>query len=465
MKGYKLDLLTWLISLFILGACNNPDSIGLDVDPANGINTAIHDSTTVLAKTVPEEKILTNNLTKYPIGYFVDPLLGITESAVGLSLNLPSDTLTFGTNPVLDSAVLVLKYANEFYGDSLTSDYRFSVHQLSTKLSLVTSYYNDMPIAHQATEIGSKVVSKIKLRDSIPVMQILAGKPDTARKQAPQIRIPLDPTFVNTAFLNAPAANFYKPLAFLNHLKGLHVKVDAMNGAQAGGIPFFDLSGSASRLELYYRNVGATTDTTLVSFAINNSMAPVIASFTHNYTGTEVETQLNNPNVEYNKTFVQALGGLRTKITFPNLDQLKQQLGNSYINKAELIVTAEAGTDVPFAPSPRLMLYQTDIASQRQLVPDLNPYDARFVNLAGFGGLYETTPKTYTFNLTAYIQDLLVGKSKQYALYLAPVETIVSNITTAIKPSASIASRAVVVSGKTGNFKMKLRVRYSLINN
>lgn len=465
MKGYKLDLLTWLISLFILGGCNNPDSIGLDVDPANGINTAIDENTTVLAKTVTEDKILTNNLAKYPIGYFADPLLGITESSVGLSLNLPSDTLKFGTNPVLDSAVLVLKYANEFYGDSLTSDYRFSVHQLSAKLSTTTSHYNDMPIAHQATEIGTKLISKIKLRDSIPVKQILLGKPDTARNQAPQVRIPLDPAFVTAAFLNAPASNFYKPLNFLTYFKGLHVKVDPIGGGKAGGIPYFDLSSSASRLELYYRNVNATIDTTLVSFAINNSMAPVVANFTHDYTGTEVETQLNNPNTEYTKTFVQALGGLRTKITFPNLDQLKQ-LGNIYINKAELIITAEAGTDVPFAPSPRLMLYQTDIASQRQLLPDLNPYDARFVNLAGFGGLYNSTPKTYTYNLTAYVQDVLLGKAKAYPLYLAPIETTVSNITTAISASANVASRAVLVSGKTGsNFKMKLRVRYSLINN
>ena len=82
MKVYKLDLLTLLIGLFSLGACNNPDQIGLDVDPNNGINTAIDDNTTVLALTVPEEKIFTNNLAKYPIGYFIDPDLGITETAL-----------------------------------------------------------------------------------------------------------------------------------------------------------------------------------------------------------------------------------------------------------------------------------------------------------------------------------------------------------------------------------------------
>ncbi|MFM6953379.1 MAG: DUF4270 domain-containing protein [Sphingobacteriaceae bacterium] len=465
MKVYRLDLLTLLISLFSLGACNNPDQIGLDVDPTNGINTAINDNSTVLAFTVPEEKIFTNNLAKYPIGYFVDPDLGITQASVGASINLPSDSLKFGTNAVLDSAVLVLKYSDSFYGDSLTSDYRFSVQQLSAKLNPLTSYYNDTPIAYNNTEVGAKVISKIKLRDSIPVTQIRIGKADTVIKQAPQIRIPISASFINSQFINAAAANFYTPATFLTYFKGLYIKVDPMGVGKAGGIPFFDFTSGASKLELYYRNVNAKIDTNYVTFAINNSIAPVVANFSHDYTGTEVATQLSNPTVEYNRVFTQALAGLRTKITFPNLDQLKQ-LGNIYINKAELILSVEGGTDDPFAPAPRMMLYQTDIASQRKLVPDLDPYDARFLSVGGFGGLYDSTNKTYTFNLTAYIQDLLIGKAKQYALYVAPTETTLSNLANAIKPSAGVASKVVLGSGKSSaNFKMKLRVKYSLINN
>jgi hypothetical protein len=194
-------------------------------------------------------------------------------------------------------------------------------------------------------------------------------------------------------------------------------------------------------------------------------MSTVVATFSHDYTGTEVATQLANPAVEYNKVFAQALGGLRTKVTFPNINQLKQ-LGAIYINKAELILSVEGGSDAPFAPAPRMILYQTDIASQRKLVPDLDPYDARFLSVGGFGGLYSSTSKTYTFNLTAYIQDLLIGKSKQYALYIAPTETDMSNLANVIKPSAGVASKVVLGSGKSSaNFKMKLRVKYSLLNN
>ena len=149
----------------------------------------------------------------------------------------------------------------------------------------------------------------------------------------------------------------------------------------------------------------------------------------------------------------------------PNINQLKQ-LGAIYINKAELILSVEGGSDAPFAPAPRMILYQTDIASQRKLVPDLDPYDARFLSVGGFGGLYSSTSKTYTFNLTAYIQDLLIGKSKQYALYIAPTETDMSNLANVIKPSAGVASKVVLGSGKSSaNFKMKLRVKYSLLNN
>ncbi|HEY0771947.1 MAG TPA: DUF4270 family protein, partial [Sphingobacteriaceae bacterium] len=123
MKYIKQDLLTLLISLFILSACNNPDNIGLEVDPDYAINGTLVDTATIISRTVPEDTVQTTSLGKYPMGYMNDPVFGTTEANIALSLSLPSNNQTFGTNPVLDSAVLVLKYA-DFYGDSLQSSYK-----------------------------------------------------------------------------------------------------------------------------------------------------------------------------------------------------------------------------------------------------------------------------------------------------------------------------------------------------
>lgn len=465
MKGYKLDLLTWLISLFILSACNNPDEIGLDVDPTNSINTLLDSSATVHAITVTEDKIDTRLIKEHPIGFFLDPYLGTTQAAVGVTLNLPSDTLKFGTNAVLDSAVLVLKYSGNFYGDSLTTAYNFTVHQLTEKLDGTKAHYNDATIPFNSTQIGSLTVNKIRLNDSIKITQIIKGKKDTVTKQPPQIRIPISASFMNTNFLGADAANFYTSKTFTEHIKGLYVKVDPPGGASVGGVPFFDLSSGGSKLELYYRNVNATIDTTYVGFTINNNISPVLANFTHNYAGTEVETQLNNPAQEYTRTFVQPMAGLRTKIMFPDLNKLNQ-LGNIVINKAILEVKVDNGTAAaPFNPAPRIMLYRTDIASQRMPMPDMSPNDARSVGLDFFGGGFNSKNNTYSFVLTAYIQDLLIGKSKQYPAYLAVVDQNVNDIYTAVNPMSNIAGRAVLASGKNVSRPMRLKIFYTKLNN
>lgn len=463
MKNQKLGLLTLLISLFILQACNNPDEIGLDI--ANfGINTAISDNTTIKASTVKEDDVITQDLTRYPIGYLKDPHTGITKAAVAATLNMPSNDLVFGNNIVLDSAVLVLRYSNNFYGDSLNSTYRFTVHQLTEKLNSTTTYYNTTPVNFNPSEIGSLVVNKIRLKDSIRVNQIIKGRKDSLIKIPPHLRIPISANFINANFFNAPAGTFVNNKTFTDFIKGIYIKTDPPSGSQAGGIPFFDLSSGASKLELYYRNVNATIDTNYTTFSINNNISRVVANFTHDYTGTEVATQLANPNTSYTKTFVQALGGLRTKITFSDLANLKA-LGNIVINKAVLEVKVESGTDVPFAPAPRLIFYQTDIADQRQPVPDLNPFDGRSVGVDGFGGTYNSVTKSYSFVLTAYIQDLLSGKTKQYANYLAVVDKDFQNPTTAINPSGAVAGKVVLGSGTNANYPMKLTVIYTKVNN
>jgi hypothetical protein len=133
MKFFRLDLLTLLISLFILNSCKNKDTIGLGADSSTQLNGSLIDTATVVVNTMPDignslskDSITTTGLTKIPFGYLNDPIFGTTESNVAMSLNLPGSSaysLPSGTISI-DSAVLVMPYADGFYGDSLTSKYK-----------------------------------------------------------------------------------------------------------------------------------------------------------------------------------------------------------------------------------------------------------------------------------------------------------------------------------------------------
>ena len=461
MKYNKIDLLTLLISLFIFSACNNPDTVGLEVDPDYAINGVLIDTSTIVSRTVPEDSISTIALNKYPMGYMQDPVFGTTEANVALSLTLPSNNQTFGTSPVLDSAVLVLKYA-DFYGDSVQSTYQINVHRLQNALNGNFNYTNKSNFGFNNTVIGTKSVH-VSLKDSVKVTEIVTGKPDVQKNKPAHIRIPISASFITNNFLNGVPANFADNATFKDFIKGLYVTVDKAQSTGRGGILYFDLSSdNASGLEIYYKSQnGTAVDTTMLNFKIQASQAnPVASNFNHNYAGTPVEVQLTNPDQQFLTTYVQGLGGLRTKINFPYLTNLKE-LGNITINKADLIIDVEGGA-VPFAPLPRLILYRTDIANQRQSVPDLSS-DPRALLESQFGGFYNSNTKRYTFALTSYVQDIVNGRLKQYDTFIAPAE-VTADRASAILPTAGVAGRSILGTKGNPTYKMKLNIIYTKTN-
>ncbi|MBC7743869.1 MAG: DUF4270 domain-containing protein [Flavobacterium sp.] len=455
MRLFNPGLLTLLISLFILTGCQNPDGIGLDVDPDYAIKGNLIDTITVISHTVKEDSVKTNSLAKYPFGYLNDPVFGITDAKVSMSLTLPSNGLTFGTSPVLDSAVLVLKYADEYTGDP-SSQLMVEVYQLRDRLTENSNFFSNTEHLIGPELVGSKLV-KVNIKDSVLVTELVKGKVDISKKIAPHIRIPINPAFIVENFLKAPATSLVTDISFNEFFKGLQIKTNKLFSTGPGGLTLLDLAATNSRLEIYYKNtVGAVVDTTLTSFNINTGGSA--ATIIHNYAGTAVETQLANPLLKYDVNFVQPLSGVKTSVQFPYIQNLKA-LGNIIINKAELIAQIETGSNV-FSPSPKLIIYRTDIADQRQPLPDV------LLGLAdnSLGGFYDSTKKQYRFTLTAYIQDLLSGKLTQYNTFITAVDSKANNASV-LPPSASTVSRTILGSGNTTlPIKMKLNIIYTKVN-
>jgi len=460
MKCIRLDLLTLLVSLFILNSCENPDSIGLDIDPANKIKGDI-ETQEVTASTVKEDSLITSGLSQHPLGNVEDPVFGRTQAGIAMALSFKdSSKVTFGTAPKLLSAELVLRYGTEFYGDSVNTEYTVNIHQLSEKYNTGKVYYNTSKWNYAPDVIGSKTLSYFALKDSINIHQWRRGKADTIIRVPPQLRIPINSTFIESSFFNAAATNFSTNAKFAEYFKGVYIKLEK-NEAGKGGVVFFT-PDTSSRLELVYeRQNGTRKDTNIVRFSIGAAAS----SISHDYSGTIAAEQLSNPGQQYSTVLVQPMGGLRTKLHFPQIQELKS-LGNIAINKAELVIYTDEN-ETYFSPSPRLTLYRTDIAAQRQNVPDgylifnngsLSLGDSRSAtHPLLFGGFYDKTKKRYIFNLTSYVQDILSGKLQQYDTFIAPVAFSSADIPTS--PSALTAAPAVL--NNEGSNKMKLNIIYT----
>jgi hypothetical protein len=482
MKFFRLDLLTLLISLFILNSCKNEGTVGLGVDQTKQLSGSLIDTSTIVVSTVSDQansiydaanglkvdSIITSGLTKTPLSYFQDPVLGETEANIAVQLNLPGQTAyTLPTGSItVDSAVLALKYADGFYGDSLTTKYKVNVYQLATRL-IGGTYYN---VRNFAPPAGTPVIGTrtffSRTHDSLRITDIISGAPDTLKKVAPQLRIPINKDFVNSILFNAPAGQLNSNTAFINAVKGLYITLDKTGTTGSGGTFMFSLADS---LNVYYHvQTGTTIDTSMVALPLTTHMAEI----RHNPSAT-VTTALKSGSGDV--IYLQGLAGLKTKISFPYLKSILDTVGSRIvINRAELVITTAPGSTIPYHAQPKLTMYRYDIAHQPIELQDAGGTDPRSGGISTFGGYFvpsKSDPKagTYNFVVTAYIQDLMDGNTKDYGTYIATIDN--TNTTTVdIAPTVQTAGRTIAVGSVKDknsplyNSRIKLNIIYTKIN-
>jgi hypothetical protein len=464
MKFFRLDLLTLLISLFILNSCKNQDTVGLGVNSSGQLSGSLVDTSTIVVNTVPEDSVLTVGLGKNPLAYFHDPIFGTTESSIATDLNLPfGTTYTLPTGTItIDSARLVLHYVDGFYGDSLNSIYTVNVYQLNEKYVAGTAYYNTKQWNVNSSNLLGSLTFNARSHDSIKIFNIITGKPDTLMKVPPQIRIPINPSFINTNLFNASTTTLSSNSIFAGNVKGLYITLDKTKSTGPGGILMFS---PADSIAVYYKaNNGTTIDTTVVRLPIVN-MASTIK---HTRSAT-IQTEIDNANTgSRNVFYLQGLAGLRTKISFPNLltnlrGNLLKKDSDIVLNRAELVITPSPGSNTPYSPLPKITMYRFDIAHQHSVLEDASPVDPRAGGIGVFGGFYSPTKQNYHFIITAYLQDLLLNKTVDYGTYIAPVDTTnKTSVDYLLTPQ--VAARTIAVgSDKTSAYRIKLNIIYTKI--
>ena len=455
MKFTKQDLLTLLIGLFLFASCKNPDGVGLDVDPGTAITGTLVTSE-VRSETIAEPAANTQSLTRYPLGYMVDPVFGTTKSSVAMTIIPNQLSYDFGTSPVLDSATLVLRIdttANKFYGDTISSQYSIDVYQLTNK---ITTYKSSDVQAHNAQLLGN-VKKKLYPNTPFKITDVVIGKADTLRTVKAQIRIPLDKAFIQSQILSLPTTGTSTNAKFIDYFKGLYAEVNKNTSTGAGGIAFLKLSDSYIQLVFKKANSSSGVDTTSINFPVSTSAATIV----HDYTGTAIKTQLDNPPTTspspYTVTYTQGLAGVKTKISFPQLDAFTSTYGKVVVNKAELVVDLSAGTyTYPFTPIQRLSLYRWDIANQPTTTPDYSTTSPGVI-----GGYYDSLKNRYIFIVTNYVQGL-IDKTipKDYGTFIAPTGLDAFQVV----PTAITAERSVLGAATNTTNKVKLNIYYTKIN-
>jgi len=127
------------------------------------------------------------------------------------------------------------------------------------------------------------------------------------------------------------------------------------------------------------------------------------------------------------------------------------------------VITPIPGTNIPLQPLPKLTMYTLDLALQPALLEDANGGDPRSGGISIFGGFYAPAKQNYHFIITAFLQDMLLGRIIDRGTYIAPIDTT-NTSTVDIAETPQVAARTIAVgTTKSSPYKIVLNIIYTKI--
>jgi len=304
------SLLLWGGAILLISACHKPTVVGTELLPGGQSFETEFTDTFILSSSVERDTpVITSAQSTFMLGSLSDMRFGKAYAGIFTQLRLSAGQTGQGTL-TLDSAVLVLRHRGQAYGDKTTT-HDIVVYRVTENMEVGAEYKASRTFSFDATPIG--------------------GIDDYVVNEAADLRIPMTQAFGEMMLTESQTANFSSNDAFVNFFKGIYIAPDTSAG-HSNSMMQIDLLSSASTIHLHYRN--PSNDTLVYSFVIGSSAATQ-NHFTHNYIGSMAETLIADSTADDIETMIESLGGLRLKVTLPDITLF----GDIAINKAELILT------------------------------------------------------------------------------------------------------------------------------
>ena len=414
------SLLFALVLFMALSACkNNEGNIVITGQQKSDQLTLFRtDTFTLKTSTVLEDSLPANNLTYVLFGEFHDPLLGKSKASIYAKMNILAPENNFPNTIEPDSALLYIPLVDglNFYGNSLTKQ-QIKIYQLDETLIGTNIYYQKQSKPKLNKNVSTDFYGYIYQQkfDSIGYKKGKMGL-------KPGLLIKLSKEFARQ-LQQMPSEAYQTNEGLLKHFSGIAIVAqnDELSPGE-GGVGVLDLANAINinyraKILLYYN------DTSTYIFGFDGRSTIINSSETGPYPEF-VESQLKEPNKNYNTTYVQALNGVKTKIEIPYLLNLVQSgshgENNVGINNATLRLYVDDNTNANYFAPPRMNLFQpiSRRSDRNRLVEDA------LASPTKFGGVFNDKGRYYQFDITRHLQNLLndkafEGKDNNLGLYFA----------------------------------------------
>jgi len=434
LKAIKVIRSTkWALILFgfaSLFSCNEPDKIGLEIQPVNDkFNLFYNDSYKIDAHTIKEDSVRTDKIALNLLGNYNDPIFGRTAASIYTQIRLSTNNVDFGPSPVADSIVLSLAYKG-YYG---------KLRKVNIKaFEILDDFYKDsIYYSNRTLNINNQPLANISIipapSDSVTVL---------GSKQAPQLRIRLDQSLAQRFINESTSLNVSDNTHFLQFFKGIYLTTSMVN--TEGSVLYFDLISALSQVTLYYKN--DNNDSLKYNFVIDANCAR-FNSFNHyNYLNADatLKQQINGDTILGDSLlYLQAMSGVKVKLMFPDFKEFFE--GKKLVlNKAELIIPVESdASQSNYSLPDKLTLVRLNETGQIAYLID------QFEGESHFRGVYDATNNQYSFTITRHLQNILLNNIKDYGLYLM------------VSGSSINAGRVLLRGPKRSDKSLKLKITYT----
>ena len=332
-RKFRIIFISGIFLVQILSSCSpGSDQLGVDIFPASDTILVYTDTITNLETRIVRSRPWVTSITQnedagriYLLGNRSDTMTGSTTAEIVTEFGL-AQIENLGSTPEVDSITLYL-YVSDVIGDTAV-DMHLIVHEFNGSLSLDDSskYYSDYDITDKY--ITEPIVDEvINVKPGVRYDFLIENESwhDRIVNSDPE-----DSVF-----------NYNDRLQ--NLFPGLYIKAEALS--ENGAFAEIPIASSLSGVKFKYMHdtlspkakdsLGYST----YSMSFNNYYAQKVNIFSHDFSGTALESIVDNPDAEPGICYIQGLSGANMKVRLPDI---KSELGldpddNIALNAANLL--------------------------------------------------------------------------------------------------------------------------------
>jgi hypothetical protein len=424
-----------VLGITAISCTKDPDLIGLDLlPPGDRLNIDFIDTSTIIAYTIREDSLRTDELTLNLLGSYTDPVFGTTTASFYTQYHLSKNNVKFETNAVADSMVLSIAYKG-FYGDS-TASKTIRVYEMADTISYDSTYYSNHVIPFAPELIGEATfVPNFKEADSVD-----------GDYNSPHMRVMLSQAFMDR-IISADSSTLANNENFKKVFKGLYITAEQSNTPGTGSILYLNLLDAVSRLKLYYHYVSDSTIASSIVFPIGSTSARYNFYEHNDYDDADplLIQQLNgDTTLGSQHLYMQAMAGLKVKVRIPYLKALAANKRIA-INEALLVFNVEDTTGTYTIPA-QIAIRKITGEGALEVLPD-ETMGTSFVDGK------DRTDHEYRFRITRYVQNRLLNPDEpDYGLIL-------------FAAGSSLTGNRVILKGTgTNEGKVRLLIYYTIVD-